>query len=73
MYEREKLENEMRERQQREKAAQQVSAAPPTRKKVEQRISTMSEAQVMEKLSKHVSYIYIIKLKLTNPSHQETQ
>jgi protein-serine/threonine kinase len=41
-------EQEIRERE-REKAAQQVSAP---KKKVEQRISTMTEAQVMEKLSK---------------------
>lgn len=50
MREKEKrLREQERTQREREKAAQQVSAP---KKKVEQRISTMNEAQVMEYLSK---------------------
>ncbi|KAI8343625.1 kinase-like domain-containing protein [Chlamydoabsidia padenii] len=64
MYERERRERELLERekekrllqenerrqQEREKAAAMVSAGPSPKKKVEQRISTLTEAQVMDKL-----------------------
>jgi hypothetical protein len=48
--EREKERERLHREREREKAAAQVSS----KKKVEQRISTMSEAQIMEKLSKFI-------------------
>ncbi|ORZ03684.1 kinase-like domain-containing protein [Syncephalastrum racemosum] len=48
--EREKQKERERMQREREKATAQMTAAPAPKKKVEQRISTMTEAQIMEKL-----------------------
>lgn len=49
---REKEKEKERMQQEREKTAAMVSAGAPPKKKVEQRISTLTEAQVMDKLRK---------------------
>lgn len=53
--ERERERERLHREREREKAAAQVSS----KKKVEQRISTMSEAQIMEKLRKVYKHVYL--------------